>query len=89
MSVDLDAKTSVLEFVDTSSNSFTSSSMAWSPSITDTTVQTLNLQMVDGVGKNYYDDFSFSLTASAVPEPSSLVVALTTFCALAIRRRRS
>ena len=87
MSLDLDAKTSRLGFTDVNSTTVESADLAWSAPITDTTVTTLNLQMRDGVTKNYFDDFSFDLV-SAVPEPSCLMLGLVGICALTIRRVR-
>ena len=88
MSIDLDAMTSTIGFTDSASNSHVSSSLAWDGSITDTSVSTLNLQMIDGVGKNYFDDFSFSVAPSAVPEPSSAALAFVGLFVLATQRRR-
>lgn len=89
MSLDLDARTTVLGFTDANSNAYVSPSQSWSGSITDTTVTTLNLQMDDGVGKNYYDDFSFVVNTSAVPEPASAsLLVLCVFGSMVRRRRR-
>jgi len=88
MSIDLDAMTSTIGFTDANSSSHVSNSLAWDSSITDTTVSTLNLQMIDGVGKNYFDDFAFTVTPSAVPEPSSAALAIIGLLGLATQRRR-
>ena len=89
MSIDLDAQASTIGFTDVLSNSFESIDLDWSGSITDASVATLNFKMVDGVTKNYFDDFSFNVTAAAVPEPCSAVLAVLGAGGLAIRRRRT
>lgn len=88
MDVDLDAMTTTIGYTDIGSNSYQSSSLAWAGSVTDTSVTTLNIQMVDGVTKNYYDDFNFTVAASAVPEPSSACLIALGMGVLANRRRR-
>ena len=72
--IDLDAQTSRVGFTDLNSNVFDSGDLAWSSGITDASVQTLNFQMDDGVGKNFFDDFAFTVTPAAIPEPSGAFV---------------
>lgn len=90
LAVDLDAMTSMVSFEDTSSSSFTSGALNWDSGITDTSVQLLNFQQDIGGGKNYFDDFAFTVSSSsAVPEPSSLFLGLAGLCLFGSRRRRS
>lgn len=87
MSVDLDSMTTTIGYTDILSNTYQSSALAWDSSITDTSVSTLNLQMVDGVGKNYFEDFSFEVVSS-VPEPTSAAMLFFGIGAWACQRRR-
>ena len=88
LQIDLDNQTSRVGFTDSSSNTFESEALAWSPTITDTSVQALNFQMDNGVGKNFFDDFSFNVTAVAVPEPSNALVLSASLLVLMRRKRR-
>jgi hypothetical protein len=86
ISLDLDAKTTTFSYTDSSSNNFTATDVAWSSGITDTTVQTLNMQMEDLVSKNYFDDFSFS-PVSAIPEPGSATLCMLAMLGFICRRK--
>ena len=76
IALDLDAMTTEFSYTDINSNSHTSDILDWSSGITDTTVQELNFQQIQGAGKNYFDDFSFAAVSVAVPEPSVLALSL-------------
>lgn len=89
MLIDLDAKTSSFSFTDHMANTFSAPNVSWTAGITDTTVQTLNLQMDDLVSKNYFDDFQFTPTISAVPEPSSAMLFALVWVGCAVRRKRN
>ena len=85
MSIDLDSQMSSMSFTDLSGTTFNSGSLAWNPTVTDTTVQVLNFQMDIGLGKNFFDDFSFQVTAA--PEPSSGLLSLIGLFGLLMPRR--
>lgn len=87
MEVNLNTMTSTIGFTDINSNSFQSGNLAWGSSVTDTSVTTLNFQMDDGLGKNYFDDFSFT-AVTAVPEPSASELVAIGMVFLAIKRRK-
>lgn len=87
MSIDLDSQMSSMSFTDLSGTTFNSGSLAWNPTITDPTVQVLNFQMDIGLGKNFFDDFSFQVTAA--PEPSSGLLSLIGLFGLLIMPRRT
>lgn len=88
MFVDLVGMTSRISFTDTEGDTEMSADLAWDSGITDTSVTTLNFQMIDGVTKNYFDDFAFTAIAVAVPEPSSTLAGVAAVLAFASRRRR-
>ena len=88
IALDLDAMTTEFSYTDINSNSHTSDILDWSSGITDTTVQELNFQQIQGAGKNYFDDFSFAAVSVAVPEPSVLALAMFGLGLASIRRRR-
>lgn len=86
--VDLASQTSEIAFEDFNGSLVSSGDLNWSAGITDSTVQSINFQMVDQAGKNYFDDFDFSAVAIAVPEPSILAPGLFGLGLAGVRRRR-
>ncbi|QEG21594.1 PEP-CTERM sorting domain-containing protein [Mariniblastus fucicola] len=88
LTLDMQNKTSAIGFTDANENTFSSTEMAWNAEISDTTVQYLHLQMDDGAGKSFFDDFQFTATSIAsVPEPSTGAALLLLLVAGACRRR--
>lgn len=88
MSIDLDAMTSQISFTDVDSSTVTSANLAWASGVTDTTVTTLNFQQVDGISKNYFDDFAFTAITAAVPEPSVALLGFVLLLGTLAQRRR-
>lgn len=91
--IDLSADTFALDYYDVSANTWTNVVAAGTTlgaALQDLTV--LRWQLEDGLfagtgGKNYFDDFNFTVP---VPEPASVVLAAAAGAAMcAIRRRRS
>jgi len=80
--------TTEFSYTDIGGSTHTSNILDWTSGITDTSIQELNFQQIQGAGKNYFDDFVFTAVAAPVPEPSILALVMLGIGLAGIRRRR-